>query len=297
MKKPNTSIGLVGIVIAVLLWGSAFPGVRYAVLRFNPLNLVALRFFIASLILLIFALFSKQVRRPDIRDIPLLLVQGILGISIYHSLLSWGQLTIAAGTASLLNASSPCIAAFLAATFLGEFLQRRGWLGMLVGFSGVSLIVIGQGKDFSLAFSSMLILIAALSQSFYYILQRPFFSKYSPLELACYTLWGGTLPMLPFLKIPASLEVGLAIAYLGVFPAAFAYIAWTYALASFSTAQASSFLYLVPVVAITVSWLCLNEKPTFLSIIGGGIVLVGVVLVNSARLKPNSQERSLPEQT
>jgi drug/metabolite transporter (DMT)-like permease len=283
MKKPNISIGLVGVVIAVLFWGSAFPVVRYAVQRFDPLNLVALRFFIASSVLLVFALLSKKIRRPDTKDIPLLLAQGILGISAYHLLLSWGQLTIPAGTASLLNASSPCIASFLAATFLGEPLSRQGWLGMLVGFSGVSLIVIGQGKDFSLAFSSVLILIAAFSQSFYYILQRPFFSKYSPLELACYTLWGGTLPMLLFLKAPASLEVSLTIAYLGIFPAAFAYIAWTYALASFSTARASSFLYLVPVVAIIVGWLWLNEKPTLLSVVGGGIIMTGVVLVNDAK--------------
>ena len=290
MKKLNISIGLVGIIIAVLFWGSAFPGVRYAVQRFDPLNLVALRFFIASSVLLIFALLSKQIRRPDTKDIPLLLAQGILGISVYHLLLSWGQLTIPAGTASLLNASSPCMAALLAAAFLGESLSRRSWLGMLVGFSGVSLIVIGQGNDFSFAFSSVLILIAAFSQSLYYILQRPFFSKYSPLELACYTLWGGTLPMLFFLKIPSSLEVSLTIAYLGMFPAACAYIAWTYALANFSTARASSFLYLVPVVAIIVGWLWLDEKPALLSIVGGGTIMAGVVLVNDTKFKPKSQE-------
>lgn len=292
MNKPNISIGLVGIIIAVLFWGSAFPCVRYVVQRFEPLNLVALRFFIASSVLLVFALLSKQIRIPDPKDIPLLLAQGILGISAYHLLLSWGQLTIPAGTASLLNASSPCMAALLAAIFLGESMSRRGWLGMLVSFSGVSLIVIGQGKDFSLTFSSALILIAALSQSFYYILQRPFFGTYSPLELACYTLWGGTLPMLLFLKTPPSLEVGLTIAYLGVFPAAFAYIAWTYGLASFSTAQASSFLYLVPVVAIIVGWLWLNEKPTLLSIFGGCIVMAGVVLVNNDKLKSKNQAKS-----
>jgi drug/metabolite transporter (DMT)-like permease len=289
MKEPNVSIGLVGVIIAVLFWGSAFPCVRYAVQKFDPVNLVALRFFIASSVLLMFALLSKQIRRPETKDIPLLIAQGILGISAYHFLLSWGQLTVPAGTASLLNASSPCMAALLAATFLGESLSRRGWLGMLIGFSGVSLIIIGQGKDVSLTFSSILILLAALSQSFYYILQRPFFGKYSPLELGCYTLWGGTLPMLLFLKTPPSLEVGLTIAYLGIFPAAFAYIAWTYALASFSTARASSFLYLVPVVAIIVSWLWLNEKPTLLSFVGGGIVMAGVVFVNDAKLSPSQK--------
>ena len=292
MIKNKTSVGLIGVIIAVLFWGSAFPGVRYVVQRFNPLNLVALRFLIASSGLLIFALLSKQIRSPNIKDIPLLLTQGILGISAYHLLLSWGQLTIPAGTASLLNASSPCMAALLAAVFLGESLSRRGWLGMWIGFSGVSLIVISQGQDLSLAFSSVLILIAAFSQSLYYILQRPFFAKYSPLELACYTVWGGTLPMLFFLKTPPSLDVSLIITYLGIFPAALAYIAWTYTLANFSTARASSFLYFVPVVAILVGWFGLNEKPAILSMVGGGIIIVGVILVNHRKLTPEVQEKS-----
>jgi drug/metabolite transporter (DMT)-like permease len=99
---------------------------------------------------------------------------------------------------------------------------------------------------------------------------------------------GGTLPMLFFLKIPSSLEISLTIAYLGIFPAACAYIAWTYALANFSTARASSFLYLVPVVAIIVGWLWLDEKPALLSIVGGATIMAGVVLVNDAKLKPKS---------
>ncbi|MGJ5673766.1 MAG: EamA family transporter [Nostochopsis sp.] len=60
-----------------------------AVQRFDPLNLVALRFFIASLVLLVFALLSKQIRRPDTKDIPLLLAQGIFGISAFMDIKSF----------------------------------------------------------------------------------------------------------------------------------------------------------------------------------------------------------------
>lgn len=284
MMNSNFYSGLAGVIIAILLWGSAFPAVRYAVQRFHPLNLVSLRFFIASSILLVFAVLSNKVRIPALRDIPLLLAQGIFGISAYHILLSWGQIEVPAGTASLLNASSPFIAALLAQLFLSESLSQQGWLGMFIGFSGVSLIVGGQGKDFGLVFSSIMILVAAFSQSLYYILQRPFFKKYSPLELGCYTLWGGTLPMLPFIKLPTALDVGITVAYLGVFPAAIAYIAWTYALANFSTARASSFLYLVPAIAVIIGWLWLQEKPTILSAIGGSVVMLGVFFVNNARV-------------
>ena len=276
------SISTIGLLVALLLWGSAFAGVRFAVQEYHPLHLVAFRFGVASIVLGGFALISRQIRKPESKDLTAILLQGLFGITFYHLLLSWGQVTTPAGTASLLNASSPCMTAILATFFLGEKLYRKGWLGIVIGLAGVSLLVVGQGKDLHLALGAILILLAAFSQGIYFILQRPYFKKYSPLELASYTIWAGTIPLLLFLRLPeASPSATLAVIYLGIFPAAVAYIAWTYALSRIPTARAASFLYLVPLIAVGVAWIWLREVPNTLSLLAGFITVLGVFFVNS----------------
>lgn len=285
MKSQSSWVGWSCALLCILLWGSAFPGVRYAVQTITPLHLVALRFLIASSILALFALISSKIRRPHTADLPRLLLQGCLGVSLYHFLLSWGQTVVPAGTASILNASSPCMAAILATVILKESLPLQGWLGMALGLGGMVLIVLGKGEGLSFAASSGLILIAAFSQSVYFVLQRPFFKRYSPLELASYTVWLGTLPILFFVRFPDTVEVGLVVAYLGIFPGALAYIAWTYTLAHLPTAQASSFLYLVPIIATLMGWLVLEEPLTLKVAIAGAMILVGVFWVNQSQSK------------
>lgn len=177
------------------------------------------------------------------------------------------------------------MAAILATVMLKESLPLQGWLGMALGLGGMVLIVVGKGEDLSFAASSGLILIAAFSQSVYFVLQRPFFKRYSPLELASYTVCLGTLPILFFVRFPDTVEVGLVVAYLGIFPGALAYIAWTYTLAHLPTAQASSFLYLVPIIATLMGWLVLGEPLTLNVAIAGAMILVGVFWVNQSQSK------------
>jgi drug/metabolite transporter (DMT)-like permease len=277
---------LIGVGITLLFWSSAFAGIRAALADYSPKHLVLFRFLVASIVLAGYAVLTRM-RLPDKRDLPAIFLIGFLGFTAYHVAIVYGQVSVTAGAGSLLVASAPIFTALLSIIFLHERLRIWGWLGIALSFVGVTLISLGEGKGVRFDPGAFLILLAALSTAIYFVLQKPYLRKYSPLELTTYSLWVGTVFMLVFLPglahaVNKSSPHGtLTVVYLGIFPAALAYVAWTYVLSRIPASNAVSFLYINPALAIFVAWLWLGEVPTVLSLLGGFLAISGVVLVNT----------------
>jgi drug/metabolite transporter (DMT)-like permease len=279
---------LAALVITTVFWASAFAGIRAGLDAYGPGQVALFRFLVASAVLAAYAALARM-RLPERRDLPAVFLAGLLAFAVYHVALNYGEVTVSAGSASILIATAPVFTALLAVAFLGERLRALGWFGMGVSFLGSAMISLGEGEGLRLDPSAALILLAALSTSIYFVLQKPYLGKYGALAFTTYAIWAGTLLTLVYLPgllsevQTAPLGTTLAMVYLGVFPTAIAYATYAYAFSRIPAARAASFLYVIPVMAYVIAWLWLGEIPTSLSVVGGVVTLAGVLLVNIRR--------------
>lgn len=282
---PVNVKAIAAAAFTVILWGSAFPGIKAGLDAYAPGQLALLRYLFASATMIGVALV-RPFRAPHREDLLGILALGVLGFAVYHGALNHGQVTVTAGSASFLVQTAPVFATLMAVLFLGERLSPWGWLGTFVSFGGAALIALGESGELKLAPGAFLVLLAAGTGAGYFTLQKPYLEHYSPLEITSYAMWTGTGLMVAVwgLDLPAQIAAApasatLAVAYIGVLPGALAYVTYAYVLSQLTVAQTTSLLYLVPLTAVPVAWIWHGEVPHWTALLGGVITLVGVALV------------------
>lgn len=301
-RQRSTSFNYLLIAaMTVILWASAFAGIRVGLQSYAPESLALLRFLIASSVMAIYATVVR-LPLPAKKDIPQLVILGLLGFTTYHIALSIGETEVNAGTASFIISTETLFIIMLAMIFLGERLTLWGWAGVLTSFGGITLISLTGGNGLALNPMALLILVAAVAKAIFSVWQKPLLKRYSTVQMVTYPMWAGTAAMLIFLPdlvrdIPsASLKSTLAIGYMGIFPGALAYVGWSYLLSRLSAAVVGSVVYMIPTTAVIIAWLWLGEVPSSMAIVGGGLVLTGILIVNRAGKISTRQDKLLPVQ-
>ncbi|MED4782020.1 DMT family transporter [Brevibacillus choshinensis] len=288
---------MAAIATTLLLWASAFVGIRAGLEAYSPTHLSLLRYATASIVLL-FYFYKGKNRLPDKQDLPRIMLTGFVGITVYNFALNFGELRVTAGVASFVVNTVPIFTSILAVFILKERLRFWGWGAIFLSFIGVAIISLDDLQSLQISGGVLLLLIAALSQATYFVLQKPLLQKYSPVEVTTYAIIAGTVCMIPFSPhffdslLHTPFAKTLIVIYLGVFPGALAYLSWSFALSKVQASTVSSFLFLVPLLTLGIAWIWLSEIPTMHTWIGGILILIGVVGMNTL-----GKAKAMPEKT
>jgi drug/metabolite transporter (DMT)-like permease len=267
----------------IILWASAFVAIRIGLTAYKPTQLAAMRYLVASLILGMRALFAR-VEVPKRGDIPRLVLTGLLGFSIYATLLNYGETKVSAGLSSFIVYTVPIFTAILAVALLHEKMGVKGWIGLGLSLSGTALMAFATDRRLRFEPNVLTLLGAAIVLALYFTLQKKLVQQYGALTVTSWAVWLSAVVMAPFLPFKSMLTAPsastIAVVYLGVFPTVVAYSAWAYVVARLPVARAAAYLYSVPAVATLMGFIFLSERPSVLAILGGLIATAGVALVN-----------------
>jgi len=286
-------IPILEALFAVIVWGASFIATKVALKDISPVTVVWLRFGMGVIILGITVNARRQFALPKRKEWLYFALIGFLGITFHQWMQSTALLTSRASTTAWLVATTPIFMALIGWLALKEKLTWLQTSGIGLATLGV-LLVVSDGDPTAISFKQfgapgdILVLISSVNWAVFSALSRRGLERHPPARMMFYVMTLGWLfTGILFFTGPGIGEIPqltfngwLGVTFLGVFCSGLAYIAWYDALQALPTAQLGAFLYLEPPVAVIVAALILAEPFTWAAMLGGGIILFGVWMVN-----------------
>ena len=291
-------LAVAAALVSVTLWASAFVGIRAAGREFSPGPLAVGRLLIGGVILGALVVVRRE-PLPARRDLPLVVLCGLLWFALYNVALNAGERHVDAGTASMIIRIGPILIAVLAGVMLKEAVSRHVFVGGAIAFGGTAIIAVGTADTgVSTIAGTLLCLLAATAYAAGVVTQKLVLRRVRPLQTVFLCCVVGAVACSPFL--PGLVEEAEAastrniawLAYLGVFPTAVAFTTWAYALAQSEAARLGALAYLGPPITIVLAWLMLGQTPPWAALAGGATCLAGVAV--SRRGERSQRTRRYP---
>ncbi|MDR2053750.1 MAG: DMT family transporter [Treponema sp.] len=305
------------ITACVLFWGISFVSIKITMTVFPPMTLGAFRFAIATVFLFFIKKRYAPAEKLKVRDLPLLVAAGLIGVTLYFFCENNGVARITASEASLISAFIPVLT-MLAEWFGGwfAFIRRKGtpqspppriaprrWLGAIISVAGVWLIAgvsIGgekSGGNSGSALGYLFMSGAPVSWVAYAFLTKRLFARCSQTYITFWQTLFGFIAFVPFAaaEFPAwgipNAAVLCHLLFLGVACSALGYWFYVIALETLGVAIPALFLNFVPVVTVAAGFLILGERLVRLQWLGAALVLAGISL--AAAMYPASPDPPL----
>jgi drug/metabolite transporter (DMT)-like permease len=292
MTHPSTTLAYGSVVLAAVLWGGSIVAQKMALGSFSAVEASVLRD-IGGLAILLTTWWWQEggAIKISASDVRLLVLLG-LGVLGNHLLILMGLKYVSGAVGGVIIGSSPVVTSLLSAMLIRDVPLRAVWAGALLSFAGVGLVSVAgfQAAGEQPLLGGTLVFLGVASWALYSIGSRTIMERVSALTVNWTTLLVATVLQIPLLWTDRKMtDAGvasvttsdwLALGYLVVFATAVAQQAWLFGVKGIGPSRASVLGNLTPVAAIGLSALILKESVGVIEIIGIGLILAGVWIVN-----------------
>jgi drug/metabolite transporter (DMT)-like permease len=272
------------------IWGASFLFIRVAVPTLGPFMLMELRVGLAAAALTPYAFAVSRLPALRTRWQEFLIIGG-LNAAIPFTLIAAAEITLTSSLAAILNSTTPLFAAVVAAAWIGEALTLRKVVGLLLGVVGVATLVgldpVSLNREILLSVGAMLV--ASCSYALGGVYAKRTFEGVPSLAMATGQQAGAAVLLLPFATATLPQEapspsVALSVVGLALLCTAVAYLLYFYLIANAGPTKTLTVTFLIPVFGLIFGVLLLEEPFGLGTLVGLGVILVGVALVIEVRL-------------
>lgn len=288
MHKP---LALVLVLITAFFWGASFSAAKEVVEHVLPLSAAAVRFLIASVLLLgVLSPHLWRNKRVIAANLLPFVALGVIGVAGFNCLFLLGVKHTSPINASLIMASNPIVASLLSVVLLKERISLMQAIGMAMTFIGVGLVVTDGSLEalvhFRLALGDWVMMLANVCFALYSVLNRRYVKESDALTTTASSVVIGAV----CLVLIACFEPGgfssllhqswktyALLAFLGVCASALGYLFWTYGVNILGVMTTSLFFNVVPLFALLIAFM--QGTPIFaVQLMGGALVIAGVLV-------------------
>ena len=285
---PSGSLRWVYVAMGfnLIAWGMSWVNVRAIVHEVGAGELGALRYLIASSVMLMVWFFRGR-PLPALRDIPQISLLGLFAFTLYNLGINFGEQTVDAGTGSMLISCVPILVVLFGVITGRERVTPFAWLGIFVSMLGVALTSGVFDQGLTLNQGTAFIFGSAICAAIQTLMSKALTKRYSAIDVTTWAIWIGTLGLLPFSNDLSGTVARLSpsawghLIFLGVVPAALCYTLWAVVLQRLPMTVAMGSVYVIPLFSVLFSWAILAEKPAAAALTGGLLTLVGVAIVQT----------------
>jgi len=285
-NRKNTIRAFIALILLTIIWGYNWVVMKSALAYATAFQFAALRTVLGAL-----SLFSVilVMRRPlSVREIPTLILLGLLQTSGFTGLLIWALVQGGAGKTAVLTYTMPFWVMVLAWPLLGEKIRGLQWPAALLSTMGMLFILdpLHLGAD---TFSMILALLSGVCWALSVIVAKKLHHRVPDLDLLSLTAWQmlfGSIPIvIAAILAPAppiqwtSYFIG-AVIFNSIFCNALAWMLWLYALHRLSAGVASMSSMLAPVIGVMAAWAQLHEVPTATEFIGMTMIALSLAIIS-----------------
>lgn len=286
-SRAGGSLAVLALAAAGVLWGVSFLFGKWVLEEMGPAHVTLLRFALASVALLPYALLKGV--WPKRRDLPLFLLVGFLTVPATFLVQFWGLSLTGATVAALIVGCGPPLIALFASVFLGERLGGEGWAAVATSTVGVALTVARPSSDNDWL-GNALVFLSLLAVVGWVLLGKRLNEAYPPVAATAWILAFGTLTLAPVSLLwegtprPGLSALGWAsVLVLGLGCSAATYALWNWGVSRVPASRAGVFLNLEPLVGALLGIAVLGEAWGAQTVIGGALIVGAAVGVSRQR--------------